>query len=129
MYTEEIIKLAFDLGNAIAGSDEIKNLKEIQTAVSADEKAYELIISYQDARMKTENKSNSGLEITKAEQDHLDILEQMLHNNAVINNLMQAQEKFDNLMQSVYYALNQAIAGNDCSGGCDSCGGSCSSCS
>lgn len=126
MTTEEIIKKAFELGNSIANSEEIMALKDIQQKLTQDQTAYDLIMRYQDARMKLENKRSSGLIIPKTEEDHIAILEQQLTNNALIKEMMIAQERFDNLMQAVYFALNQAIAGSDeCSSGCSSCGGGC----
>lgn len=126
MTTEEIIRKAFELGNSIASSEEIMALKDIQQKLNEDQAAYDLIMRYQDARMKLENKRNSGLIIPKTEEDHIAILEQQLANNDLIKEMMIAQEKFDNLMQAVYFALNQAIAGaDDCSSGCSSCGGGC----
>lgn len=126
MTTENIIKQAFALGDLIAQSEEINALKVIQQKLTEDQTAYDLIMRYQDAIMKLENKRNSGLIIPSNEEDHVAILEQQLSNNPLINEMMVAQEKFDNLMQAVYFALNQAISGGDsCSDGCESCGGSC----
>jgi cell fate (sporulation/competence/biofilm development) regulator YlbF (YheA/YmcA/DUF963 family) len=130
--SEEIIKLAFELGNAVASSKEIESLKAKQEAVTQDKEAYDLIMRYQDTRNKIENKNNganSGLILGKSDEDLLSILEQQINNNALIQELMDAQQKFDSLMQGVYFAMNQAISGGGgggCSGGCDSCGSSCS---
>lgn len=129
MTTEEIIRLAFELGTAVAESDEVDRLKALQMKLTQDSSAYDLLMRYQDAKMKLDNKYHDGLLVTKAEEDHLNILEQQLTANEVINELIQAQEKFDNLMQAVYFAMNQAIAANSggCgSDGCEGCGGGCS---
>jgi cell fate (sporulation/competence/biofilm development) regulator YlbF (YheA/YmcA/DUF963 family) len=126
--TEEIIRLAFELGNAVAESDEVDRLKALQMKLVQDSNAYDLLIKYQDAKSQLEHKFQDGLLVTKAEEDHLSILEQQLTANSTINELIQAQEKFDNLMQAVYFAMNQAISGSgSCStDSCDSCGGGCS---
>lgn len=130
MNTDDIIKLAFELGSAVANSNEIDNLKAKQAAVTQDKEAYDLIMRYQDTRNKVDNKNNgggSGLILGKSDEDLLSILEQQINNNALIQELMDAQQKFDSLMQGVYFAMNQAISGGGgCSGGCDSCGSSCS---
>lgn len=127
MATEDIIKLAFELGNAIAQSEEIANLKVMQAKLSEDPDAYGLIMRYQDAQSKLENKLQEGLLVTPAEESHIDIMEQQINSNPLIQELIQIQEKFDNLMQGVYFAMNQAISGGEgCSSGCDSCGGGCS---
>lgn len=128
MTTEEIIRLAFELGTAVSESDEVDRLKALQMKLTQDSNAYDLLIKYQDAKNKLDHKLHDGLIVTKAEEDHLSILEQQLTANSVINELIQAQENFDNLMQAVYFAMNQAIAGSgscstDC---CDTCGGGCS---
>lgn len=126
MTTEEIIRLAFDLGSAVAESDEVQRLKILQVKLTEDRDAYDLIMRYQDAKSKLDHKYQDGLLVTKAEEDHINILEQQLNANSIIAELVQAQESFDNLMQAVYFAMNQSIAGSDsCSSGCDSCGGSC----
>ncbi|MGE5544437.1 MAG: hypothetical protein ACM3UW_05625 [Bacillota bacterium] len=53
-------------------------------------------------------------------------MEEAMYNNPLIKGLFDAQEKFNNLMNGVYFALDQAIHGNPgCGGGCDTCGGSC----
>lgn len=125
MNQEEIIKMAFELGNTIAESAELNELKLMQSKLNQDYDATNLIVKYQDAKMKQENNRNNGLIITKEEVAHMEILEQQLNNNDLIRQILSAQEKFDNLMQAVYYAINQAISGN-CSGSCDSCGDICS---
>ncbi len=125
MTTEDIIKLAFELGNAIAGSEEIANVKVMQAKLSENPDAYGLIMRYQDAQTKLENKLEQGLPVTPAEESHIDLMEQQINANPMIQELIQVQEKFDNLMQGVYFAMNQAISGEGCSSGCDSCGGGC----
>lgn len=127
MTTEEIIKLAFELGNAIAQSEEIDNLKAMQVKLTEDQESYSLIMRYQDAQTKMENKLQDGLTVTAAEENLVDIMEQQINTNPLIQELIQVQEKFDNLMQGVYFAMNQAISGGEgsCATGCDSCGGSC----
>lgn len=126
MSTEEIIKLAFQLGESIAASDEIDVLKEVQNKLNQNKDAYDLIMRYQDARIKLDNKQTTGLIIGQQEENHVAILEQQLNNNAIVQELIQAQEKFNNLMQAVYFAMNQAISGGAQScGDCNSCNGTC----
>lgn len=128
MTTQEIIKMAFELGNAIAQSEEIGDLKMMQSKLTEDQDAYSLIMRYQDAQSKIENKLQEGLAVTPAEESLIDIMEQQINANPMIQELIQIQEKFDNLMQGVYFAMNQAISGVEggCSSGCcDSCGGGC----
>ncbi len=122
MAKEDIIKLAFDLGTSIGDSEEIILLKELQDKLNDDFEASNLIIKYQDAKMKLDHKRHDGLLVSKGEEDHIQILEQQLGNNALLQEMMSAQERFDNLMQAVYFAMNQAITGS-CGDSCDSCSG------
>jgi cell fate (sporulation/competence/biofilm development) regulator YlbF (YheA/YmcA/DUF963 family) len=127
MTTEEIIKMAYDLGNAIAQSKEVEALSEMQIKLSEDANSYGLIMRYQEAQTHMENKLQDGLSVTEAEESNIEMMEQEINNNPMIQELIKVQEKFDNLMQGVYFAMNQAISGSDsCSSGCDSCGGGCS---
>ncbi|MDD4802706.1 MAG: YlbF family regulator [Syntrophomonas sp.] len=125
MTTEELLKMAFELGSAISESAEVEALKNMQSRLGENQEASSLIMRYQDARTKADNKLQDGLPITPNEENHLNILQQQLNNNPMVQELIQVQEKFNNLMQGVYYALNQAISGEQCSSDCNSCGGSC----
>lgn len=125
MTRDEIIRMAMELGQAIATADEVQDLKDVQDKLHQDPQAYDLIMRYQEARMKMENKRQDGLIVGNNEEAHLSILEQQLQNNAIVQEMVKTQEVFDNLMQAVYFAMNQALAGGcgpDCSGCCDSCG-------
>lgn len=128
MTSEQIINMAFELGEALAQSDEIEQLKNMQASITEDSRAYDLIVSYQNLKLKMDDQVDQGKIISKSDEDHLQILEDELASNETIQQLMTAQEKFDNLMQAVYYAINHAIVGeNSCASGCDSCGCDCGS--
>ncbi len=125
MNTDEIIKMAFELGSAISQSAEIDALKAMQVRLGEDPEASELIMRYQEARDKADHKLKDGLLVTPNEENHLEVLQQQLSSNPIVQELIQVQEKFNNLMQGVYFALNQAISEQECSSDCSSCGGSC----
>lgn len=125
MTTEKIIQMAFELGNAIAQSEEIESLQAMQTKLSDDPIAASLINQYQEARTQIEHKVQEGLHIMPEEEKRLESLQEQLNDNATVKELIGVQETFNNLMQSVYFALNQAISGESCSSDCSSCGGGC----
>lgn len=125
MTKEEIIKLAMELGTSIANSLEFKTLQTFQDSLSQDQEAMGLVMKYQDARMNLENKRREGQIIGPNDENHLNIIEQQMQNNALLQNIMDSQDRFNNLMQAVYFAMNQSISGG-CSPG--NCGGSCSGC-
>ncbi len=125
MSTEKIIQMAFELGNTIAQSEEIQSLKDTQAKLIKDQEASALVGNYQEALTKIENKMRDGLQIVPEEEQQMEALKQQLNSNPMVQELIQVQEKLNNLMQSVYFAINQAMAGEDCSSDCSSCGGSC----
>lgn len=125
MTTDQIIQMAFELGNAIAQSEEVASLQVMQNKLSEDKEAALLINQYQLVRTQMENKIKDGLEVMPGEESNLENLQQQLNNNEIVKELIQVQEKFNNLMQSVYFAINQSITGESCSSDCESCGGSC----
>lgn len=126
MTLEEIIRMAHELGEAIAQSEVVDGIQAAQNRLMMDKDAYDLLMRYQDARMKLEHKMEDGISINPAEENHFDILEQQLKANAVVKELMDAQEKLDNLMQAVYFSINQALSGGSCSDAdCSTCGGGC----
>ena len=46
-----------------------------------------------------------------------------MQNNALIQQVMDAQDKFNNLMHAVYFAMNQSLSGGCGPDGCSSCSG------
>lgn len=125
MNRDAIIRLAMELGSSIASSDELLEVKKLQDQLQADETAFGLVMKYQATRMNLENKQRAGQNATPEDENHLQILEQQMQNNGLVQQVMDAQDKFNNLMQAVYFAMNQSL-----SGGCspEGCGGSCSGC-
>jgi len=126
MEKEQILTKAFELGAAIARSEEMGILQTIQDRVSSDAGASGLIMNYQDTMQQMENKRKDGLDILPAEISHLENLQHELTGNPLVSELIQVQQNFNNLMEGVYFAINQAINGESCSSDCSSCQGGCS---
>jgi len=122
----EIISMAFHLGTTISECEEFQSFQESQSRVMKDADAVALLQKFQEARTKAVEKMEAGQEIPDEEQKYLHELEESMYNNPLIKGLFDAQEKFTNLMNGVYFALDQAINGSSgCGGGCDTCGESC----
>lgn len=127
MTLEEIIRMAHELGEAIAQSEVIGGIQAAQNRLMMDKDAYDLLMRYQDVRTQLQHKMEDGININPTEENHFNILEQQLKANDVVKDLMEAQEKLDNLMHAVYFSINQALSGGSCgdSDCCSSCGGGC----
>ncbi|MGI6513488.1 MAG: YlbF family regulator [Syntrophomonadaceae bacterium] len=122
----EIISMAYHLGTTISECEEYQNFQESQSKVMRDADAVALLQEFQEARDQAVKKMEAGQEIPDEEQKYLHDLEEKMYNNPLIKGLFDAHEKFNNLMNGVYFALDQAISGNPgCGGGCGDCGSSC----
>lgn len=122
----EIISMAFHLGTTISESEEYQGFQETQSKVMRDADAVALLQKFQEARNKAVEKMEAGQELPDEEQNYLHELEEGMYNNPLIKELLDAQEKFSNLMNGIYFAIDQAINGGaGCGGGCDTCGESC----
>jgi len=122
----EIISMAFHLGQTISECEEFQDYQASQSKVMRDPEAMQLLQRFQEARNQALEQMKKGEELSEEEQNHLHRLEEAMYNNPLVKELVDTQEKFNNLMSGVYFALDQAISGGSgCGGGCDSCGSSC----
>ncbi len=125
MSTESIIKKAMELGSAIALSEQVFTLKDAQTRVMEDPETSSLLGNFQELRSQMENKMQDGLQIVPAEEEKLESLQQQLNELPLIKELIEAQGHYNNLMESVFFVINQAVSGEECGADCSACGGSC----
>ncbi|NMC27718.1 MAG: hypothetical protein GYA42_06170, partial [Syntrophomonadaceae bacterium] len=72
MEKEQILTMAFELGAAIARSEQMGILRDMQDRVSSDAGAAGLIMNYQDTIQQMDNKRRDGLDILPAEISHLE---------------------------------------------------------
>lgn len=125
MNRDEIIKMAIALGHLISESDEMVAFIKAQEQVISDLDAYTLVSEYQGVRNKAAEVIECGADVSAEDQASLEKLEEQLNENKLVQNLIQTQQTVDNLLNAVYFAINQALSlnGGDCeSGGCSSCG-------
>lgn len=126
MDTDDILKMARELGEAISVMPLVDEIRAAQGQLLMNHEAYELLNRYQEARVIMQHKMNDGLYISEMEETNLKKLDDELKANPVVKSLIDAQSKLDDLMQGVYYSINQAISGdNACSSDCGTCGGGC----
>ncbi len=132
MTNDDIIKMAFDLGTAVHNSDAMRDLQAIQQKITADQNTYAMIMRFQEAQGKLEMQYNEGKPIAPEQEEYVKGLEEELNTLPIVKELMDIQGKFDSLMQSIYFAMNQSISGqseSSCSsGGCSTCGCGCEGC-
>ena len=112
MSTHELLHIAHSLGIALSKTEAWQEVQTARENLMRDSDAYQLLARYQDSAIKIERKTQDGLSITQAEIDNMSSIEEQLAGNALIVALQEAQEKFNQLMQSVYSTLDQALEGD-----------------
>jgi len=123
---DQVIRMAWELGISIAGCQEWQDVMKTRENVRQDPEAWDLLLEYQEARGKIMEKEQRGEEPTEQDNVQLRTVEDGLRNNPLVVQMMQAQERFDNLMRAVYFMVNQGISGQTgCSGGCSTCSSGC----
>ena len=126
MERDAIISLAFTLGGHIAESEELKRFKAKRDGAMNDPAAFELIRKFEEARNKAVEQMQAGEELSEEQQNELHAIEDAMYANQVVMDMVNTQEKFNNMMSAIYYAIDQAVnGGSGCESGCGSCGSGC----
>lgn len=114
----------------IADSKEKQAMDSLQEEIKEDGEAFNLLVRFQDFKGQIEVKRASGQELDENDQKQMRVMQQELGSNRLIQEFGAQKEGFDNLMNAVYFAMNQAIKDGNKSncGDCDPRTSSCSSC-
>ena len=129
-YEKAIIKKAEELGELIAESPERQNAMNANDRVNNDREASAVLDNYNRNRREALNKL-SDHEPTKEElEDFRNFMNEefgKLIKNPVIAEYLEANKKYDSLVERVnailtYYITGQEAEGS-CSGSCSTCGG------
>jgi cell fate (sporulation/competence/biofilm development) regulator YlbF (YheA/YmcA/DUF963 family) len=125
----EILNKARELGALIADSDKMKDLKDSEAAVAADQKAQDLLSDYKELQVEVVRATKE-----KKDKDFLDNLKsKLMEKQKEVNeyeatkNYMNALNNFDNFMKTINDVIIYSISGEEpCSPNkCGSCGGGC----
>lgn len=98
-------------------AEEIKQTQEYETLMSAkaklqlDPTAQELVNEFQEKQEKLQTAQQSGEQVDQEIVQSLQTLQGQMQENETIKNLMDAQQKFDEVMQQVNDAVTQALSG------------------
>lgn len=120
-----VLDKAKDLAEAIVASEELETMRTAEVAMGNDPDAIAIVQEFQNTQRAIYEKQAAGDELTEAEQTSVKAIEEKMEGNAHIKAYLDAQMKFENLLQGVNFIISQAISGGD-GGGCD-CGSDCGS--
>jgi len=108
-----VMEHAEELAEAIVGSQEFQDLKEKEEVMVEDEDAKtmldELNAKYQQAQMMQQN----GQQMSDEQKQELQVMEQKMKQNDKIAEFYEAQNHFNQLMNSVNQVITQKLQGQE----------------
>lgn len=108
-----VMEYAEDLAEAIVDSQEFQELKDKEEVMVKDEDAKtmldELNAKYQQAQMMQKN----GQEMSDEQKQELQVMEQKMKKNDKISEFYEAQNHFNQLMNSVNQVITQKLQGEE----------------
>lgn len=131
---DEIMKMARDLGMALAQSEEIHAYREAEKRAAQDSEACQLTRNFKEAHQKLAQKISDPASITEG-SEQLDVLleqaDQAMKSNPLIEEYYRAGSAFNTLIYQInqllkFYCVdpNEEIPSEQ-SGGCSNCSGDC----
>ncbi|HPZ23080.1 MAG: YlbF family regulator [Bacillota bacterium] len=101
---------AAELAAAIKDSEEFKGLQSARARVQLDPKAFDLLSKLQVLQGEIIGLQQQGQPITQAVVEQLRDLENQMQLNLTLKNMVEAQQKFDNLMEEVNAVLAEGLS-------------------
>lgn len=126
-----ILEKAYALGQEIATSKELRDMKEAEQALMGDKEAQKIIQEFNEKQKRFMNMQQQGLELSQIQKDEVKDLEQRMLDNPLIYNFFQAQQGFEKVLEEINGIISKAIAGDNACGDAscsDDCCSTCSSC-
>ena len=120
-----ILVKAMELGAALSGSEELKQVQAAKQAMFADADALALLQEFQQRHQEFELLRAQGQRLTPEQKEAFQDIQMRMNENELVRSYFVAQERFDNVLRQVNQILNQAIQGP---AGCCSAENSCAGC-
>ena len=126
-----VYEKARELGEMILETKEGKRLYDAKFIYGGDDDAKKVLTEYMMYRNILRSKAGDGSiseEELKSEIQKLNVLGEKAKENAVVKELMDAEDKFNTLVNSVLNSLKETVLKDEeesegCTGSCSSCGG------
>lgn len=98
-----------ELAEVIRQTEEYKNLKGAQSRLKLDPMALDLVQQFQDHQKEALQAKQSGQKVNPETISALQGLQGQMEQNQTINKLVQAQNKFETVMESVNKTLSTEL--------------------
>ncbi|WP_347490961.1 YlbF family regulator [Desulfoscipio sp. XC116] len=122
-----ILEKAYELGQEIAASDELNDMKNSEMSMMQDPEAQGIIQEFNTKQKQYLEMQKQGQQLTDDQKKEVSDLEKRMLDNPLIYNYFQAQQKFEKVLEQINGIISNAITGqqSSCS---DECCSSCSGC-
>ncbi|MCL6639442.1 MAG: YlbF family regulator [Firmicutes bacterium] len=114
-----VIDKAKELGEEIANSNELREMREAELMMMQDPEAQAIIKAFNEKRDLFRTLQEQGRELTAAQKAQAEELEDKMLDNPYIFNFFKAQQNFEKLLEQINSIIDSAIGG-DTGCGCDS---------
>ena len=121
-----ILQKAKELGEEIATSIELEDMKEAELAMMENPIASSLVAEFNEKQRKFMDMKDSGIELTSDQLAEVEDLEKRLMDNSIIVDFFRKQQNFEKIIEEINDIIARSIAGDAdaCSDdGCSSCSG------
>jgi len=125
--SQDIMEKARALADAIADSGELETLRDAEVKMFNEPSAQSIIEEFQGVQQKIHETYAKGEEPGDELKQEAKRIEEKMQANSAIAAYIDAQQKFERLLQSVNTVISNAISGeSECGPGCGpGCGGGC----
>jgi len=123
-----ILEKAHALGQEIAVSKELNDMKEAEQELMRDETAQRIIQEFNEKQKNFMAMQQQGQELSESQKAEVKDLEERMLENPLIYRFFQAQQGFEKVLEEINNIISQAISGeqhscsDDCCTSCSGCG-------
>jgi len=108
-----IMQKAEDLGKALVESSEFTEMKDAESKIQENEDAKALLDEFEAEQKKLQMMQQNGQQITPDQQKNLQAVQAKMQSNEVISNYLEAQQKFNKVMNSVNQVISSQLQGEN----------------
>lgn len=125
-----IMEKAYELGQEIAMSKELREMKNAELEMMQDDEAQKIIQEFNEKQKLFMAMQREGNKPTESQKEEVKDLEQRMLDNPLIYKFFKAQQDFEKVLEEINEIISRAIAGehSSCDDSCCSTCGTCGSC-
>ncbi|MFW6265098.1 MAG: YlbF family regulator [Bacillota bacterium] len=105
-----IMEKAKSLGEAIVESSEFEELKTAETNMYEDEEAKALLDEFSAKQKRLQMAQSNGKPVTQDDQKDLQAMQVKMQANEKVKEFMEAQQKFNQVMETVNQTISSVMA-------------------